>query len=387
MEAKIKEINPVVSTAVIIEVKRIEVVSTNSRPDFSACIQGLPKLPIKVMKSFEVPAIRYIGDCLEVLDQRHLPDQENYLPVRHPDDMVEYIATLAVRGAPLIGVAAALALAQYAEKGASTAEIKAAEAKLRASRPTAVNLMWALDRMLATDLSADQMGAEAEAVLAYEIATCQKMAEHGARLITQPEAVLTHCNTGCLATPGIGTALGVIIEAHRQGKIKHVYVDETRPLLQGGRLTTWELERCQIPYTLLCDNMAASLMRAGKVDRVFVGSDRVAMNGDFANKIGTYGVAVLAKAHGVPFHGVAPISTVDKDCASGDAIPIEERKPEEVRGVAGSFGQVRWSPESASVYNPAFDVTPVEYVTSFILEVGSVSQAQLKQGKLRELVQ
>lgn len=338
------------------------------------------------MKKFAAVAIRYQDQHVEIIDQRALPDNQVWLAAKTPDDMVDYIATLAVRGAPLIGVAAALSLASYAETGASAADIRAAAQRLNDARPTAVNLNWAIQKILATDLSREAVVNAAEAIYDYEIDTCEKMADHGAALITEPETVLTHCNTGSLATPGLGTALGVIIRAHQQGKIKHVYVDETRPLLQGGRLTTWELDRYKIPYSLICDNMAASLMRAGKIDRVFVGSDRIAMNGDFANKIGTYGVAVLAKEHGVKFHTVAPVSTVDQQCANGDAIPIEQRKPEEVRGVNGSFGSVRWAPKECEVYNPAFDVTPVDYVTSIVLELGNVPRADLKGGKLSELL-
>lgn len=338
------------------------------------------------MKKFESVAIRNSLNFIEVLDQRALPDQQVWLSVKSPDDMVEYISTLAVRGAPLIGVAAALTLAQYAEAGANQSELRAAAQRLNDSRPTAVNLNWAITKILASDLTTAAVVHVAEFIYDYEVETCEKMADHGAALIAKPETVLTHCNTGSLATPGIGTALGVIIRAHAQGKIKHVFVDETRPLLQGGRLTTWELDRYKIPYTLICDNMAASLMRRQKIDRVFVGSDRIAMNGDFANKIGTYGVAVLAKEHGVPFHTVAPVSTVDQACASGEAIPIEERIAAEVRGVNGAFGNVRWAPKDCQVFNPAFDVTPVDYVTSIVLELGNVTKAELKAGKLNSLL-
>ena len=222
-------------------------------------------------------------------------------------------------------------------------------------------------------------------MLQEEVDMNAKMAELGAALVQPGEGILTHCNTGSLATPGVGTALGVIRIAHRQGKKIHVYVDETRPLLQGGRLTAWELQREGIPYTLITDNMAASLMRAGRIQRVFVGADRICANGDFANKIGTYGVAVLAHHHGIPFHGVAPLSTVDLHCATGDAIEIEQRPAHEVQGVTGSFGTVRWAPKESNTFNPAFDVTPAEIVTSLILDTGVYTKDQLKAGVLKGL--
>jgi len=211
------------------------------------------------------------------------------------------------------------------------------------------------------------------------------MAKLGASLIKDGDGILTHCNTGTLATPGKGTALGVIREAHAQGKKIHVFVDETRPLLQGGRLTTYELERSNIPYTLICDNMAATLMRQGKIQRVFVGADRIATNGDFANKIGTYSVSVLCKHHNIPFHTVAPVSTVDFECPDGDHIPIEERKKEEVHGASGAFGSVTWAPKNSNTYNPAFDVTPVDLLESIILDSGIYTKEDIKKGALLEL--
>jgi len=209
------------------------------------------------------------------------------------------------------------------------------------------------------------------------------ISKNGAALIKEGENILTHCNTGSLATPGKGTALGVIREAHAQGKRIHVYVDETRPLLQGARLTAYELQREGIPYTVIADNMAAVLMSQGKIQRVLVGADRIALNGDFANKIGTYSVAVLAKYHNVPFHAVAPVSTIDFKCESGKDIPIEQRAAEEVLGASGSFGSVRWAPKSSPAFNPAFDTTPVSLVESIILDVGVLSASQLASGALR----
>jgi len=214
-----------------------------------------------------------------------------------------------------------------------------------------------------------------------EIVMCDRMAKHGASLVKDGDNILTHCNTGSLATIGVGTALGVIREAHRQGKKIHVYVDETRPLLQGGRLTTYELQKEGIPHTLICDNMAGVLMSQGKIQRVLVGADRIALNGDFANKIGTYSVAVLAKYHNVPFHPVAPMSTIDFACTSGKDIPIEQRKKTEV---LGAFG-VTWAPDQTEVYNPAFDVTPVELIESLILDSGIHTKDNIKSGSLKAL--
>ena len=196
------------------------------------------------------------------------------------------------------------------------------------------------------------------------------MSEHGAALIDHGDSILTHCNTGSLATAGVGTAIGVITTAHKQGKNISVWVDETRPLLQGARLTAWEMEKAGIPYHLVCDSMSAGLMAAGKVDKILVGADRIAINGDFANKVGTYTLAVVARHHDVPFYVVAPRTTIDKHCVDGASIPIEQRNADEVRGVAGSFGSCIWSPAEAPVYNPAFDVTTAELVTGWILDSG-----------------
>ena len=244
--------------------------------------------------------------------------------------------------------------------------------------------MHCIDRLLAPEpLEAGHLIDTAYAILQEEVDMNAAMAARGAALVQAGEGVLPHCNTGSLATPGVGTALGVIRIAHKQGKQIHVYVDETRPLLQGGRLTAYELQREGIPYTLITDNMAASLMRADKIQRVFVGADRICANGDFANKIGTYGVAVLARHHNIPFHCVAPLSTVDLKCATGDDIEIEQRPAFEVQGVKGSFGTVRWAPADSNVHNPAFDVTPAELVTSIVLDTGVYTQQELKDGVLK----
>lgn len=323
------------------------------------------------MRDFHTLSIRFLNGKLSILDQTLLPDQETWVDVKDPIQMASLILNLQVRGAPLIGVAAALSLSTYYQGGAGKEEYLQAARQLRDARPTAVNLMHAVDRMLQTQNPIE----EAYAILEEDISLCKKMATQGAKLIEDGDRILTHCNTGGLATAGIGTALGVIREAHEQGKKLHVFVDETRPLLQGARLTTWELSKLGIPYTLICDNMAATLMRQKKINRVLVGADRVARNGDFANKIGTYSVAVLARYHHIDFHPVAPWTTVDLNCQNGSEIPIEERPAHEVQGYPR-----RWAPETASVANPAFDVTPVELVTSWVFDKGCLTQEELKEG-------
>ena len=319
-------------------------------------------------------SLRYDGS-LSLLDQRLLPEEERWIDASAPEVCVAAIQGLAVRGAPLIGVSAALCLAASAERGLSRAALLSAAARLRAARPTAVNLMGAVDRVVNTihntpddAMLAQAVITEATALFTEDVALCSAMAAHGAALIQDGEGVLTHCNTGGLATAGVGTALGVIRLAQEQGKRLHVFVDETRPLLQGGRLTTWELRRLGVPYTLISDSMAALILRDGRAQRVLVGADRIARNGDFANKVGTYGLAVLARHHGVPFYCVAPTTTVDPACPDGAAIPIELRSPEELRGARGQ----RWAPADAPAENPAFDVTPASLVTAWVLETGVV---------------
>ena len=321
-------------------------------------------------------SISYDNQRLLVLNQQKLPQQEEWIDVQSVQQMHEIISSLKVRGAPMIGIAAICALAQMADRNAPKEAIAVAAHYLRSSRPTAVNLSIYLDRILRVIESSDDhckaLLNEVSQIFYEDIALCDSMAEAGAALIADEESILTYCNTGSLATAGIGTALGVIKKAYFQGKKIHVYVCETRPLLQGGRLTAWELEKLGIPYTLICDNAAATLMSQGKVDRVLVGADRIAVNGDTANKIGTYALAVLSQYHHIPFHVVAPYTTIDVSCPGGHAIVIEERAPKEVRGVSGAFGTVIWSPENAPVYNPAFDVTPSELVTSYILDQGNI---------------
>lgn len=304
------------------------------------------------MKNLSSMGLRTESGRLLVLDQSLLPSEEKWIECKSPYEMAALIHRLAVRGAPLIGVAAALSLAHFLEKGGSDSEFREAALKLREARPTAVNLMWAVDRMLA-----EGSVAEAERIFEEDVALCESLANQGAALVENGEGLLTHCNAGGLATAGIGTALGVIIRAHQQGKKVHAYVDETRPLLQGARLSAWELRKHGVPHTLICDNMSASLMASGRVKKIFVGADRVARNGDAANKIGTYGLAVLARFHSVPFYVVAPKTTVDENCPSGREIPIEERNAAEV--LAGSAATAAW--------NPAFDVTPRELITGLVL--------------------
>lgn len=322
------------------------------------------------MRDLDSLALRVRAGRVRVLDQTRLPFEEVWLDGSDPGEMVGHIQRLSVRGAPLIGVAAALALAAFAEAGASAAALTAACAELRRARPTAVNLMTAMDRLksvLDGGGGTADLVREAEACFDEDVALCEAMARHGVPLLGPGEAVLTHCNSGALATAGIGTALGVVRRAFEAGKVSRVYVDETRPLLQGARLTAWELKALGIPFTLLTDSMAAILLREGRVSRVLVGSDRIARNGDFANKVGTYGLAVQARHHGVPFHPVAPWTTVDLACPDGRSIPIEDRAPEEVLG----YGTLRWAPEG-EVFNPAFDVTPAGLATSLVLDRGVV---------------
>jgi len=333
-------------------------------------------------------SLKVVENQLFVLDQTLLPQQETWVHCQTVPQMVQLIQRLQLRGAPAIGLGASLLLAVLAEQGESRETLQSAASILRAARPTAVNLMNNIDVMQHALQQQDYRPAviaAAEQLFAEDVALCIRIAELGAGLIQPGDRVLTHCNTGGLATVGLGTALGVIIQAHRQGKALEVWVDETRPLLQGGRLTAWELSQHAIPYQLICDNMAAMLMAQGLVDKVFVGADRIAANGDFANKIGTYSLAVLAHYHKVPFYVVAPYTTVDLACPSGAAIPIEQRAAAEVRGVAGAFGAVEWTPAQAQVYNPAFDVTPAALVSGWVLDHSVLDRQQINAGMLQHL--
>lgn len=321
---------------------------------------------------------------IRLLDQTRLPQEEKWFEVGSLEQMVQAIQMLRVRGAPLIGVAASLMIARLATQKKSTDELLKDAQTLYEARPTAVNLMICVDRM--KKVIADQMPAlmvveQAIQIFEEDVQLCNKIAENGAHFFQDGDQILTHCNTGGLATAGVGTALGVIRKAFEQGKKIHVYVDETRPLLQGGRLTTWELHKLKIPYTLITDNMAAHLMSLGKITKAIVGSDRIAVNGDFANKIGTYSVAVNCHFHHVPFYVAAPYTTVDLECTDGAKIPIEQRSPLEVRG----FDQMQWAPNDSKVYNPAFDVTPARLVAGWILDRGAYNYDDIRAGKLKEI--
>jgi methylthioribose-1-phosphate isomerase len=328
------------------------------------------------------------GSVVCLLDQSALPHQVCYLRLSSEAEVAAAIRSLKVRGAPAIGVTAAfgMALALARLWRARQADLTPVEARaaltaaaevLCQARPTAVNLSWAVQRMLRcadaallADCSLAELVAElqreARAVAAEDAAACLAMGRYGATLIPDEAIVLTHCNAGALATAGLGTALAPFYIAHRAGKRLHVFVDETRPVLQGARLTAWELQRAGIPLTLITDSMAAHFMHSGGITAVFVGADRIAANGDVANKIGTYGLAVLAQAHGIPFYVVAPRSTVDLTLPAGEQIPIEQRDPSEVTTLGGSI----LAPAGVAVANPAFDVTPHRYITALVTEAG-----------------
>ncbi|MBA0037294.1 S-methyl-5-thioribose-1-phosphate isomerase [Pantoea sp. BIGb0393] len=335
------------------------------------------------MQTLRTTSLEVRDNQLWILDQQALPQQQNWLPAHSVAQLVEHIHALRVRGAPLIGLSASLLLALLGEQGTTQVELAAALEVLRAARPTAVNLMNNLDRMkvaLAENDFVAALSAEALRLVAEDKQLCDNIARAGSALVKPGSQLLTHCNTGGLATAGVGTALGVIAYAHQQGLVKNVWVDETRPLLQGGRLTAWELGELNIPYQLITDSMAASLMARGAVDAIWVGADRIAANGDVANKIGTYSLAVLAQYHGIPFYVAAPHTTLDRLCPNGAAIPIEQRAASEVTGVSGSFGSVQWAPENAAVYNPAFDVTPAALISGWVLDTGVVTPAQVQEG-------
>lgn len=323
---------------------------------------------------------------LRLLDQTLLPHEEKWILIESNAQMIEAIKTLRVRGAPLIGVAASLMIAKLATEKLVPADLIIQAQLLYEARPTAVNLMICVDRMtrlIKQDFSVPKVIALAVQIFNEDVLLCEQIAENGAALIEDGDQILTHCNTGGLATAGVGTALGVIRKAHEQGKKIHVYIDETRPLLQGGRLTAWELEKLNIPCTLITDNMAAHLMSLKKINKAIVGSDRIAINGDFANKIGTYSVAVNCHFHQIPFFVAAPYTTVDTDCQNGAQIPIEQRPPKEVQGVSGSFGEIVWAPRGVHVYNPAFDVTPAKLVSHWILDKAAYTLKDIEAGVLK----
>lgn len=322
--------------------------------------------------------IRLEPGAVVLLDQRALPEREIELRVASVEGMVEAISTLAVRGAPAIGIAAAMALC-LAARDAVAAGVDIVKAvgdaadRLRATRPTAVNLAWGLDSQLralahGADDPVPVLERNARELHAREVERCREIGAHGAPLIRRGARVLTHCNAGALATGGYGSALGVVRAAHERDPTLRVVVDETRPLLQGARLTTWELERLGIGYTLICDSMAAAMMAAGRVSEVIIGADRIAANGDVANKVGSYGVALAAREHGIPFLVAAPTSTLDLSTPAGRDIVIEERAGSEVRSLR--LGDLPGAPSHAAVANPAFDVTPARLVSAIITERG-----------------
>jgi len=346
-----------------------------------------------------IPTLTWTPDGVRFIDQTRLPLEESYVLATTYEQVAEAIVTMVVRGAPAIGVSAAYGIALGAKQTkARTAAEFAPEfericARLAATRPTAVNLFWAIGRMKALFANLAGSGAplaeikckllaEAHAMYEEDIAACKVMGAYGAALLPQEGGVLTHCNAGALASCGYGMALGVIRSAVEQGKRILVYADETRPFLQGARLTAWELMADHIPTTVICDNMAASLMRQGRIQAVVVGADRIAANGDTANKIGTYNLAILAREHGIPFYVAAPWSTIDLATATGDSIPIEERPAREVTHHAGK--QV--TPDGVGICNPAFDVTPAKYIAAIITERGVLRAPYAKSLKEMELV-
>ncbi len=331
-------------------------------------------------------------DRVMLIDQTLLPEKYTVVPISSAKEMAEAIKTMIVRGAPAIGVAAAYGMylgareINTSDRGQFLKELETIATMLRQTRPTAVNLFWAISRMLDTAQNTSGSVAEirdtllttAQAIQADDLKTCQLIGDHGlAALPVKPEKlnILTHCNAGALATAGYGTALGVVRSAWTGGRLARVYADETRPRLQGAKLTTWECVQEGIPVTLITDGMAAHCMQRGMIDAVVVGADRIAANGDAANKIGTYSVALVAKAHNIPFFVAAPLSTVDFAIATGAEIPIEERDPQEVSQV----GSTVICPPGVEFYNPAFDVTPAELITAIVTEYGAVTPQELKE--------
>lgn len=328
-----------------------------------------------------VKTLKWTEEGLELIDQTRLPGELVYTTCRTPSDVHDALRRLVVRGAPAIGVAAAygLLLGLKGKRSESKAEFREALSEtaeyLKTARPTAVNLFWAVDRMLAAGNAAgnvetpelyDVLRKEADAICEEDRESCRQVGRYGAGLLKDGDMILTHCNAGALATVDYGTALGVVYAAVEEGKRIHVYADETRPLLQGARLTTWELGESGVPVTLICDDMAATVMSQGRIDAIIVGADRIAANGDTANKIGTLGLAILAQYYLVPFYVAASMSTIDFGVSTGGAIPIEERSPDEVRG----FADCKTAPDNVAVYNPAFDVTPASLINAIISDRG-----------------
>jgi methylthioribose-1-phosphate isomerase len=338
-----------------------------------------------------LPTIEWKDESVVMIDQRKLPSVEVYVTCKTAVEVAKAIRTMVIRGAPAIGVAAAMGIALGMRKSKATGtkqfatEFQKTCDLMAATRPTAVNLFWAIDRMKrafadavqagsSVDEIKDRLEAEAHRIHDEDVASCRSVGAHGATLVPESASILTHCNAGALATAGYGTALGVIRAAVEQGKQVTVLADETRPFLQGARLTAWELLKDGIDTTVITDNMAGTMMLQGHVDLVVVGADRIAANGDVANKVGTYAVAVLARAHGIPVYVAAPISTIDLNTPDGSRIPIEERNAREVTHI----GPSRLVPNEARIRNPAFDVTPAEYVTAIVTERG-IARAPYKE--------
>ena len=335
------------------------------------------------------PVIWY-NDHVRLIDQNHLPTSFEVVEISRSDDMAVAIKTMIVRGAPAIGVAAAYGMylgareIQTSDRDQFLLQLEAVAQKLGATRPTAVNLFWAIEQMMKTarqtvgpvDFLKKTLLEAAQTINAKDIETCQAIGDHGLSALPKTPhqlRLLTHCNAGALATAGYGTALGVVRSAWREGRLEKLYADETRPRLQGARLTAWECVQEKIPVTLITDSMAAHCMKQGLIDAVVVGADRIAANGDVANKIGTYGLAIIAQAHNVPFYVAAPLSTIDFGLTDGTQIPIEERDPKEIYQI----GQTRICPIGTEFYNPAFDVTPAELITAIVTEYGAVAPSEL----------
>jgi methylthioribose-1-phosphate isomerase len=347
----------------------------------------------------QVYPVVWQDDHVRLIDQNRLPNEYAVVEISRSDDMAQAIKTMIVRGAPAIGVAAAYGMylgareIDTSDRDQFLTQLEAIAQKLRATRPTAVNLFWAIEQMLktarqtlgtVTHLQQTLLQA-AQTINIEDLRTCQAIGDHGlAALPAEPRQLrlLTHCNAGALATAGYGTALGVVRSAWREGRLARLYADETRPRLQGAKLTAWECVQEGIPVTLITDSMAAHCMQRGLIDAVVVGADRIAANGDTANKIGTYSVALIAKAHGIPFFVAAPLSTIDFQLSSGQQIPIEERDPSEIYQI----GDTLICPPGVEFYNPAFDVTPAELITGIITEHGAVKPSQLTQFQMQQVV-
>lgn len=351
------------------------------------------------MSPNQVYPVLWQGDHVLLIDQTRLPEEYDVVQISRSEDMARAIKTMIVRGAPAIGVAAAYGVYLGAGEIETTdrtqflTELEAIAQTLRATRPTAVNLFWAIDRMMKTarqtigpvDHLRQVLLAQAQAIQVEDLQTCEAIGMHGlSALPAQPERLrlLTHCNAGALATAGYGTALGVVRSAWAAGRLQRLYADETRPRLQGAKLTTWECVQEGIPVTLITDSMAAHCMQRGMIDAVVVGADRIAVNGDAANKIGTYSLALIAQAHDVPFFVAAPLSTIDFQLTEGSQIPIEERDPAEVYQI----GETIISPDGVEFYNPAFDVTPAHLIRAIITEYGAIVPSELEQLRLKQVV-